>query len=180
MAYLSVRPVPTTYCTVANRIAWSTWIPPLITTYCSSSVCYRHRNSACSGGTGFLFREKSINFDAPADLLIYICLSGRMNRVREVWEDVAYLSFFLSMGWDYVFELQPPTDLLFFPQTMIYEYGALVEWWYWQGKPDELGDKPVPVLLFTPQIPYGLFRARTRASAVGGRRLTAWVMARPC
>jgi hypothetical protein len=32
-----------------------------------------------------------------------------------------------------VSELRPPTDLLFFPQ-MIHEYGALVEWRYWQGK----------------------------------------------
>jgi hypothetical protein len=30
-----------------------------------------------------------------------------------------------------------------------------------------------------PQIPHGLTRDRTRASAVGGRRLTAWAMARP-
>jgi hypothetical protein len=39
--------------------------------------------------------------------------------------------------------------------------------------------KPVPVPLFPPQTPYGLTRNRTRVSAVKGRRLTAWAMARP-
>jgi hypothetical protein len=48
----------------------------------------------------------------------------------------------------------------------------------WQGKPEELGEKPVPVPLCPPQIPHGLTRARTWASAVRGRRLTTWVMAR--
>jgi hypothetical protein len=56
--------------------------------------------------------------------------------------------------------------------------GALVEW-NWQGKTDVLGEKPVPVPLCQPQIPHGLTRYRTRASAVGGRRLTAWATARP-
>jgi hypothetical protein len=49
----------------------------------------------------------------------------------------------------------------------------------WQGKTEVLGEKPVPVPLCPPQIPYGLTRDRTRASAVEGRRLTAWAMARP-
>jgi hypothetical protein len=35
------------------------------------------------------------------------------------------------------------------------------------------------VPLFPPQIPRGLTRARTRASAMRGRRLTAWAMAWP-
>jgi hypothetical protein len=39
--------------------------------------------------------------------------------------------------------------------------------------------KPVPVPLCPRQIPHGLTRDRTRASAVRGRRLTAWAMARP-
>jgi hypothetical protein len=56
--------------------------------------------------------------------------------------------------------------------------GAPVEW-NWQGKTEELGEKPIPVPLCPPQIPHGLNRDRTRASAVGGRRLTAWAMARP-
>jgi hypothetical protein len=60
----------------------------------------------------------------------------------------------------------------FFPSN-----GAPVEW-NWQGKTEVLGEKPVPVPLCPPQIPHGLTRDRTRASAVGGRRLTAWPMTR--
>jgi hypothetical protein len=48
-----------------------------------------------------------------------------------------------------------------------------------QGKTEVLGEKPVPVPLCSPQIPHGLTRDRTRASAVRGRQLTAWAIARP-
>jgi hypothetical protein len=41
------------------------------------------------------------------------------------------------------------------------------------------GGKPVPMPLCPPQIPHGLIRDRTRASAVEARRLTAWAVARP-
>jgi hypothetical protein len=51
--------------------------------------------------------------------------------------------------------------------------------WNWQGKTEVLGEKLVPVPLCPPQIPHGLTRDRTRAAAVGGRRITAWAMARP-
>jgi hypothetical protein len=47
------------------------------------------------------------------------------------------------------------------------------------GENWQLGEKPVPVPLCPPQTPHGLTRDRTRASAVEGRRLTAWAMARP-
>jgi hypothetical protein len=67
--------------------------------------------------------------------------------------------------------------ILRIPQ-MIWVWRATVEW-YWQGKGEELGEKPVPVPLCTPQIPHGLTRARTRPSAVRGRRLTTSAMARP-
>jgi hypothetical protein len=40
------------------------------------------------------------------------------------------------------------------------------------GENEELGEKPVPVPLCPPQIPHGLARERTRASAVTDRRLT--------
>jgi hypothetical protein len=36
---------------------------------------------------------------------------------------------------------------------------------YWQGKPQQLEHKPFPVPLCLPQIPNGLIRAQTRASA---------------
>jgi hypothetical protein len=57
---------------------------------------------------------------------------------------------------------------------MIWVWRATVEW-YWQGKTEELGEKPVPVPLRPPHIPHGL----TRSSAVRGRRQTTWAMARP-
>jgi hypothetical protein len=47
------------------------------------------------------------------------------------------------------------------------------------GKTEVFRKKPVPVPFCPPQIPHGLTRGRTRASAVRGRRLTAWAMARP-
>jgi hypothetical protein len=56
--------------------------------------------------------------------------------------------------------------------------GAPVEW-SWQGKIEVLGEKPVPVPLWPPQIRHGLSWDRTQASAVRGRRLIAWAMARP-
>jgi hypothetical protein len=51
--------------------------------------------------------------------------------------------------------------------------------WNWQGKTEVLGEKPVPMPLCPPRIPHGLTRDGTRASAMGGRRLTAWAMAWP-
>jgi hypothetical protein len=61
---------------------------------------------------------------------------------------------------------------------MIWVWRATAKW-YWQGKTEELGEKPVPVPLYPPQIPHGLTRARTLSSAVRGRRLATWAMARP-
>jgi hypothetical protein len=46
------------------------------------------------------------------------------------------------------------------------------------GENWQLGEKPVPVPICPPQISHGLTRDRTRASAVRGRRLAAWVMSR--
>jgi hypothetical protein len=52
--------------------------------------------------------------------------------------------------------------------------GAPVEW-NSQGRTKVLGENPVPVPLCPSQITHG----PTRDSAVRGRRLTAWAMARP-
>jgi hypothetical protein len=51
--------------------------------------------------------------------------------------------------------------------------------WELAGKTEVLGGKPAPMPLCPPQIPHDLTWARTRAAAVGNRRLTAWAMARP-
>jgi hypothetical protein len=83
----------------------------------------------------------------------------------------------IIMGWDYVSELLPLAVILFIPQ-MIWVWRETAEW-YWQGKTEELGEKPVSVLLCPPQIPHGFTCTRTRTSAVRGRRQTAWSMARP-
>jgi hypothetical protein len=56
--------------------------------------------------------------------------------------------------------------------------GTPVEW-NLHGKTEILGEKPVPLPLCPPQIPHGLTRDRARPSAVRGRRLTSWAMARP-
>ena len=48
-----------------------------------------------------------------------------------------------------------------------------------RGKTEVLGQKPVPVPLYPPQIPHGLTQDRNRASTVRRRRLTAWAVARP-
>jgi hypothetical protein len=57
--------------------------------------------------------------------------------------------------------------------------GAPVEW-NWQGKTEVLGGKNLSQCHFVhPKSHMDWPRDRTRASAVGGRRLTAWAMARP-
>jgi hypothetical protein len=45
-------------------------------------------------------------------------------------------------------------------------------------KTEVLTEKPVPLPLYPPQIPHGLTQDRSRVSAVKGRRITAWIMAR--
>jgi hypothetical protein len=50
---------------------------------------------------------------------------------------------------------------------------AIVEW-YWQGKPEDLGEKPFPMPLCPPQIPHGLTQARTWVLTVRSQELTAW------
>ena len=57
-------------------------------------------------------------------------------------------------------------------------YGALVEW-YWQGKTEVLGEKPVIATVCLREIPYGLARHRTRSPTGRDRRITVWAMARP-
>jgi hypothetical protein len=62
-------------------------------------------------------------------------------------------------------------------EWMNYFFGFSEKWsptveWYWQGKIEELGEKPVPVPLCPPQIPLDWPGREPR-------RLT-WAMARPC
>jgi hypothetical protein len=76
-----------------------------------------------------------------------------------------------------VSELWPPADIVFIPQVIISmesHSGIILT-----GKPYYSREKPVPVPLYPPQIPHRLTWARTWASAVEGRQLTASAMARP-
>jgi hypothetical protein len=56
----------------------------------------------------------------------------------------------------------------------IWAWRALME--YWQGKTEEIRENAVPLPLLPPQIPHGVTRARTLASAVICQRLTTWAM----
>ena len=58
------------------------------------------------------------------------------------------------------------------------EYEALAEW-YWGGKAEVLGEKPVPVALYPSQIPHGLARDWTQASAASSWHLTTWTVVWP-
>jgi hypothetical protein len=89
---------------------------------------------------------------------------------------VIIIIIIVIIGWD-VSELLPLTDiLLIFQMIWAWRDGRMI---YWQGKTEELWEKPVPVPLCPPQIPHGLTQARTRTSRARGRRLTAWAEARP-
>jgi hypothetical protein len=66
-------------------------------------------------------------------------------------------------------------SILRIPQ-MTWVWRAKVEWYIDRGKPK---NSEKIFALCPPQTPHGLTRARTRASEVRGRRLTAWAMARP-
>jgi hypothetical protein len=57
-------------------------------------------------------------------------------------------------------------------------YRALTKW-CWQGKTEELGERPVPTSPCLPQTTHGLTSARTQTSELGNRQLTAGAMARP-
>lgn len=52
------------------------------------------------------------------------------------------------------------------------EYGAMVQW-YWQGKAEVPGNKPVPVSICLPHNPHRKLWDLNQASAVRGRRLIA-------
>jgi hypothetical protein len=70
-------------------------------------------------------------------------------------------------------EPRPPADLLFIAEVIymsMESHGGIIL----TVKTEELGESPVPVPLCPPEVQNGLIRARTRASAVKGRGLTAF------
>jgi hypothetical protein len=80
-------------------------------------------------------------------------------------------SFFMSRGWDHLWTAASNGHIVHPPDDM-WVHSIMVEW-YWQGNPEELGEKPVPVPVCSPQVPHGL------VSAVRVWRLTAWATLRP-
>jgi hypothetical protein len=69
--------------------------------------------------------------------------------------------------------IHPPDD------TWVWR--AMVEW-YWQGKIEEVRERPISVPLCPQQIPHGLIPAWTWYSVLRSRWLLAWAMAltTPC
>jgi hypothetical protein len=83
------------------------------------------------------------------------------------------------MGWYWAHLVRwPLTGLLYQAQMIHDDCGAVGGMRIGRGN-RSTRSKPTPVLLCPPQVPYNLTWARTRAAAVGNRRLTAWAMARP-
>jgi hypothetical protein len=65
------------------------------------------------------------------------------------------------------------------PPDYIWVWRITVKW-YRQGNPKNSEEKPIAVRLCPPQIPCGLTRAWTQASALRGRRVTTWAITCPC
>jgi hypothetical protein len=91
----------------------------------------------------------------------------------------AQVSFIFLMGWVWVhLVLRPLFGLLYQPRMIDDECGLVDGMRIGRGN-ISAWRKFAPVPLCPLQIPQNLTRARTRAAAMGSRRLTAWAMARP-
>jgi hypothetical protein len=100
--------------------------------------------------------------------------------IRLLRSSFLLLLLFLVVGWDRVhFVRRSLTGLLYHLRMIDDECGA-VGGMIIGRRNRSTRRKPAPVPLCSPQIPHDLTWARTRATAVGSRRLTAWAMARPC
>jgi hypothetical protein len=86
---------------------------------------------------------------------------------------------FLGVGWDWVHLVRRAIfGLVYQPRMIDDECGVVGGMKIWRGN-RSTQRKSAPVPLCPPQIPHDLTWDRTRAPAVGSRRLTAWAMARP-
>jgi hypothetical protein len=82
------------------------------------------------------------------------------------------------VGWDWVHLVRRPLFGLLYQPRMIDECGVVGGMRIGRGN-RSTRRKHAPVPLCPPQIPHDLTWDRTRAAAVGSRRLTAWAMAWP-
>jgi hypothetical protein len=85
---------------------------------------------------------------------------------------------FLGVGCDWAHLVRRSLIALLYEPRMINEYGAFGGMRIGRGNRSTLRNL-VSVPLCPPQIPHDLTWDRTRAAAVGSRRLTAWAKARP-
>jgi hypothetical protein len=83
------------------------------------------------------------------------------------------------VGWDWVRLVRRPLLGLLYQPRMISDDWAVVGGMKIGKRNRSTLRKPAPIPLCPPQIPNNLTWDRTRAAAVGSRRLTAWAMARP-
>jgi hypothetical protein len=133
--------------------------------------------------------EKSVRIsDNPAKIqnenLPNTCAEFHLwNNLFGLWGKDAlscYSFFFLvfkRVGWDWALLVRwPLTGLLHQRRVVDDECGAVGALTIGRGNRSQR--KPTPVQLCPPQISPDLTWARTRAVAVGRRRLTAWAMAR--
>jgi hypothetical protein len=90
-----------------------------------------------------------------------------------------FFSLSLGVGWDWVhLPRRPIFGQLYQPRMIDDECGVVGGMRIGKGN-RSTRRKPPPVPLRPPQISHDLTWNRTRAAAVGSRRLTAWAMARP-
>jgi hypothetical protein len=85
---------------------------------------------------------------------------------------------FRKVGWDCVHLVRRPLIVLLYQPRMVDEYGAFGGMKIGRGNRSTRRN-PAPVPFSLPHIPHDPTWDRTRAPAVGNRRLTAWGMARP-
>jgi hypothetical protein len=141
-----------------------TWTVTYPCSYLLCAVCTCHSS----------YSENAVGIGKRISWLV--CTLESKSFSQGIWRDVIFFCLVKGPAADAT-DAPQPWDLLCNPvMKMISVFSAE---WNWQGKAEVLGEKPVPVPLCPPQNPHGMNRDRTRASAVGDRRLTPWAMARP-
>jgi hypothetical protein len=151
------------------------------------TVCHRDTDGCCSfqqqraskrvsvGSLNIIARNYTVQINPLAGLYSHLVQLRNSVSTFVLKGPVIITLLFMSMGWEYVSEQQPQAAVY----SQVIWYGEL----RWndidRGKLKNSENKPVPVPLYPPQISNGTIRARSRASAVRGQRLTAWVMVRP-